>query len=610
MPDIPTGDPNREVAIVFTVKGDSEQKAGGLSKAFEGVHRAADLASARVGQFARSAALGALGAMGLSYGLREVWTYAKDVSLSLEDMQKRVAGSVFAFSTWKAGTSGLAKWNESMRDGTEIIEKLRGPSSQLKISREELAGVYAKAEMIGTRYNMTQAQTIDLTTKLGAAQKVLGVDAEMAAIIIERAAMTGSIMGRSQLGIMLRANVGDMKAFKKASESVRMDKLKKALGDMVPAAEQMGKGMRGAFFDIHHATTELVRDLSAPLFAEQTSSLREWAASLIQVRESGKSIAHEYGEKIAKAFTFIKDASGAVAQHWKLIAGLLVANKLGGMLGGVGRAFAPMGTPGAVGAGGIGGALAGGSVASMTVQAANVTVNSAGVGGALGTTTAEAVKKSTASGFAKFASSLARGASQSLIAAEAVGALAVAAAAFVDEWQTGKLKEQRVSPVQTMNALHAGLTAMKSSGEEQARHIRSVSEAFGLKAGQHVSAKSIETGLRTMNKIDAGNLALRYGFGKSAQFEAGGAMADTVAFGIAKQLNELIDRAVKGYGIDKAAEEKSNKDKATKTGGIKIGTLNITQDFKEADPARVFHRVISEINQVVHAPSGSVAENR
>ena len=61
---------------------------------------------------------------------------------------------------------------------------------------------------------------------------------------------------------------------------------------------------------------------------------------------------------------------------------------------------------------------------------------------------------------------------------------------------------------------------------------------------------------------------------------------------------------MKGYGIDKAAEEKSNKDKAGKLGDIKIGTVNITQDFKEADPDRVFHRVISEINQAVHMPSG------
>jgi hypothetical protein len=606
MADIPTGDPNREVAIVFTVKGDSEQKAGGLSKAFEGVHRASEQASARVGMFARSAALGALAAMGLSYGLREMLGRAKEVNLSLEDMQKRVAGSVFAFAHWKVGTSGLAKWNESMREGSEIVEKLRGPSNQLKISREELAGVYAKAEMIGARYNMTQAQTIDLTTKLGAAQKVLGVDAEMAAMIIERAALSGSIMARSQLGIMLRANVGDMKAFKKASESVRLDKLKKALGDMVPAAEQMGKGMRGALFDIHVAAEGLFRDLSAPLFKEQTSSLREWAANMTQVRESGKSIAHEYGEKIAKAFTFIKDVSGSIAQHWEVIGGLFVANKIGGMLSGMGRAFAPVG---GVRAGGVGGML-GGSVASMTVQAANVTVNSTGIGGALGTTTAAAVNKSTASGFSKFASGLARGASQSLIAAEAVGALAIAAAAFVDEWQTGKLKEQRVSPVQTMNALHAGLTAMKLSGDEQARHLRSVSEAFGLKTGQHVSAKSIETGLRTMDKIDAGNLALRYGFGKTAQFNAGGSMADTVAFGIAKQLNELIDRAVKGYGIDKESEDKSNKEKAKKLGDVKIGTVNITQDFKEADPDRVFHRVISEINQLGHAQAGSSAENR
>jgi hypothetical protein len=596
MADTP-GDPNREVAIAFTVKGDAEQKAHGLAKAFEGVHHAAEEAKMHVAGFGRSAALGALGAMGLSLGLREMWEHAKEVNLSLEHMQKRIAGAVFAFSTWKTGTTGLAKWNESMRDGTEIVGKLEHVSMRLKVGREELAGVYAKAEMIGTRYNMTQAQTIDLTTKLGAAQKVLGVDAEMAAMIIERAAMSGQIMGRNQLGIMLRASVGDMHAFKKASESVRLEKLKKALGDMVPAAEQMGKGMEGALFDIHHAAEELYRDFTAPLFKEQTSALREWATSLTQIREDGKSIAHEYGEKIAKAFTTIKEVSGSIAQYWKLIAGMLIASKIGSVLGGMGRAFSGGGATGAAGG------MLGGAVGGMTIQAQNVTVNSAGIGGALGATTADAVTKTMGSKLGSFARSVANTASKMFMAAEAAGLLAGVIATVVDEWQTKKLQDQKTVPVQSMTALHAGMSAMKSSGDEQVRHLRTLSETYGLKKGEHVSASAIEKGLREMYPVAGQRIAEGFGFKGATALGATTDMATPVAKQIADQLNKLIDMAVKGH--DPAAEEKSNKDKAKRVGDTHIGTVNITQEFKEADPERIFHRVISDINQIGQRPGQS-----
>ena len=252
----------------------------------------------------------------------------------------------------------------------------------------------------------------------------------------------------------------------------------------------------------------------------------------------------------------------------------------------------------------------------MTVQAANVVVNSAGLGGALGATTSAAVTKTTSSGLARFATGLAKGASQAFIAAEAVGALAIAAAAWVDEWQTGKLKQQAVSPVQTMNALHAGITAMKLQGAEQAKHLRSVSEAFGLKAGQHVSAQAIAAGLTTMDRGDAATLAGKYGFkGETAARAGESGFAPSVANQIAKSLNDLIDQAIKQQAGVFKDEEKSNKDKAGRAAPItNIGVVNLTQDFKADDPDRLFHRasrdMVAALNQLGQNPSSSpVARN-
>jgi hypothetical protein len=603
----PTGDPNREVAIVYTVKGDAEQKAQGLARAFEGVHRAADAAKTRVSEVARSMAVGALGAVGLSLGLREVWEHSKDVNLSMESMQKQVAGATFAFATWKKGTTGLEKWRESMRDGVEITEKLEKVSQRHKVSREELSSIYASQTQMSERYRQSQGQQIDFTEKLAAAHNVLGISAEGAGQIIARAALTGSIPVRTELGRALAGGVGNLKAFRRESEEVRFEKLKKAMGDLVPASMEMGKGMKGALFDIHEAGTEIFRDLTKPMFTEQTKSLREWAANLTKVREDGKSIAHEYGETIAKAFVTIKDVSGAIAEHWKVIGGFLIAGKLGKVAGGMMNAFKGPAAAGAAGA------LGGGSVASMTVQAANVVVNSASLGGAIGATTSAAVTKSTSGGLARFATGVAGCASKMFIAAEAAGALAVAAAAWVDEWQAGKLKQQQVAPVQTMNALHAGVTAMKTQGEEQARHLKSVSEAFGLKAGQHVSAQSIAAGLTNMPASEAAALAGRYGLrGETAARAGESSYAPQVANQIAQKLNDLIDIAVKQQAGAFKEEEKSNKAKAARAAPItNIGVVNLTQDFKADDPERIFHRasreMVRELNMLGDHPTSSPA---
>ena len=599
-----TADPNREVAIVYTVKGDAEQKAQGLARAFEGVHRAADAAKVRVSEVARSMAVGALGAVGLSLGLREIWEHSKDVNLSMESMQKQVAGATFAFATWKKGTTGLEKWRESMRDGVEITEKLEKVSQRHKVSREELSSIYASQTQMSERYRQSQGQQIDFTEKLAAAQNVLGISAEGAGQIIARAAMTGSIPVRTELGRALAGSIGNLKAFRRESEEVRFEKLKKAMGDLVPASMEMGKGMKGALFDIHEAGTEIFRDLTKPMFTEQTKSLREWAANLTKVREDGKSIAHEYGETIAKAFVTIKDVSGAIAEHWKVIGGFLIAGKLGKVAGGMMNAFKGPAAAGAAGA------LGGGAVGNMSIQAANVVVNSAGLGGALGTTTTAAVTKATSGGLAKFATGLASVASKSFIAAEAIGGLAIAAATWVDEWQTGRLNEQRVAPVQTMTALSAGATALKTAGEEQAKHMRTVAETYGLQSGQHVSAGAIQKGIETLDLGTAAKYAAQYGYTGVISENAKDSFPKEMASVIADSLNKMIDLAAKQAGGK--SEEASNRAKASGAAPItNIGVVNLTQDFKADDPERIFQRasreMVRELNMLGDHPTSSPA---
>lgn len=618
MADSPTGDPNREVAIAFTVKGDAEQKAAGLSRAFEGVHRAADAAKTRVGEFARSAAIGAVGAIGLSMGLREMWERSKEVNLSMEAMQKRIAGATFAFATWKKGTSGLDKWRESMRDGVEITEKLENVSRRHKVSREELAGIYSSQTRMSERYRQSQAQQIDLTEKLAATQNVLGISAEGAGMMIGRAAMTGAIPLRTELGRALAGNIGNLKAFRRLSEEVRFEKLKKALGDLVPASQEMGKGMKGALFDLREFGEETLRDLTRPMFGEQTKSLRDWAANLTRIRDDGKSIVTVYGEKLAKAFVTIKDVSGHIADHWKLIAGIVVAGKMASGLRGM-AGFMRGGAGEAVGAAG-----AAGMTGVMNVQAGTVNVGG-GPAAALGATTATRIAQGMKPGLNGAITGLLSFASKLSTAAAAGAALYIGAKEFAD-WMERKKSEQ-VATSQMLDPKTVGsmtgkaleqylqMAGLGKAGENKT----SVAEAFRAMSTKDREAWASRLGLKATGSMGGSSMA--GGFGTlAANTVSAEALAKAFGESVANALMRADPMFGKGLGVlrpgfnmmEHLDTDKSNKEKAARAAPItNIGVVNLTQDFKADDPERVFHRaardMVAALNQLSQHPDSSPA---
>ena len=615
-----TGDANREVAIAYTVKGDAEQKAAGLARAFEGVHRAADAAKTRVNEVGRSFVVGALGAAGLTLGLREMWEHSKEVNLSMEAMQKRIAGATFAFSTWTKGTTGLEKWTESMKDGVEITEKLEGVSRRHKVSREELAGIYAGQAQMNERYRQSQAQQIDLTEKLAATQNVLGISAESAGQIIARAALTGSIPVRTELGRALAGSIGNLKTFRHLSEEVRFEKLKKAMGDLVPASQEMGKGMKGALFDIHEAGTEILRDLTKPMFGEQTKALRDWAANLTKIREDGKSISHEYGEKIAKAFTTIKDVSGAIAEHWKLIAGIFVAGKVAGGLRGMAGFFggAGVGTPGA-----------GGMTGVMNVQAGTVNVGG-GPATALGATTATKIAEGMKPGLTASVSGLLGFASKLTTAAAAGAALYLGAKEFADWVEKKKSEEVATSQKLDMNTLgtlsgraleqYLQMGGLGKAGENK----KAVTEAFAAMSTKDREAWSSRLGLKEVIR-DAipgiGGSMANAGYGSIVANTNPEALATAFGESVANALMHASPLFGKGLGVLNESgfnmlagiDEKTHKDMANHKGDhiTNIGVVNLTQDFKADDPERIFHRarreMVRELNQIGNSPDHSIA---
>jgi len=601
----------------FTVQDHATAPAEHMAKAFERVHHAAEATTRKLGEMTHHAAMSGLAMVGLGFGFREVAKFAGDANLELEHAAKKIAGVQFAFSNWKAGTTGQEKWNESMVDASRILAKLEPAESRLKMTRADLAEIYKSQAMMSERYRQSEAQQLDLTEKLGATQKVLGINAEAAGDMIGRAAMTGAIPLRSQLGRYLAASVGDLKKFRHESEALRFEKLKKALGDMLPAAAGMGKGIEGSMFDAKKALNDLTRDLTGPVFQQVTKDVAEWAHKLAEVRENGQSAAAEWGGKLVTAFGYLKDATAFIADHWKTIAGIWVATKLTGGLQGLSTKF------------GAAGAAAGGASATGTMNVSAGVVNvSGGAAAALGGTTAAAIGDKLKPGLASTVGKLAGFAAKAGMVTEALGGLYLglqAAATELDEWHTKSIN--RDAQFGEGSAIRGGL------GANAAEAIQAFREAADkdLQAGSESlatakAAKAAYTKLRGV--YGAGVIGEGGKVNIEAAKDAYGAMdletrkkqlsglgldidkawynTDQVQTAFADRLAQVLATLLgAGANAPGATADSKKKLTAAPVTQINVAHMEITQEFKQADPDRVFHNVPRDIADMLRNPRGS-----
>lgn len=543
--------------LKFSILDDASPKAQAMASALERVSHATEGAKSKVKDFAKSAAVGALGAAGLTLGLRALAEKALEANMEVSHAQKTIAGATFAFSHWEKGTSALERYRYSMEQAEEVVEKLDVSEDKLKVSRAELSQVYAAAEQVAVRQRLSQEDHIDLTEKLAAAQKVLGVSAEMTALQVSRAAMTGAIVGRDKFGMMLKGAIGDMKKFHKMTEPQRFAAIKKAMGDLVPAAQEMGKGWTGAWFDIKETVEQAFRDLTGPVFKEVVQSLRRVAKHVTELREDGKSLMQVYGEKLVNVFHAVESASKWIAKHWKEILAIWGSAKFAGFLkgGGMDKLF--------------GGGAAGASHA------------------------AEGVAGAAAGGLAGVAAK-----THIVIAALMAFKLALEAGAdYILGRQEKALQEKAAGP-RAMTSLTAGAKAMSSAMHEESvektfGHLKSAFEAYGLKPGQRLDRETLAAELRAMEPALAAKQIGMYGIkGITAKSVQAPGVIEESAGRIATVLNNFASQLLQAY------PDLGKKKPPITAAPISHfhGDIKITQEFKEADPDRVFHRVVRDIN--------------
>jgi hypothetical protein len=629
--------------LAFTAKDEASATADKIGQSFERVHHAAEGARQKIGEFARNAATGALASVGLGFGLHSVYEKAKEANLEMDRVRKSVAGAQFTFQGWRPGLSQLDQMNHSIEQAADNTEKLEAMELKLHAPLEELGQTYNAVAAVGFgRLHMSQQGVLELTEKITAASKIYGIGATEAIETVNRALVTGTVRGISPFQIALREAL-DLehhkggKRGKKLTTDEMFERMDKKLAGMVPVAQKFGDNMAGSMFEAEALVGKMLEDLGGPLFREQSKSLSEWVQKLRTVKEDGKSLVAIYGEKIAGAFQTIKQATAFIVDHWKLLLGLYATSKFASFASGFAGKSSAVGKADVV-AGAIGEAGAG-ATGTMAVTAGVVNVNSTAVGKTMGAEMNKIMRPSLSETVGKFAGV----ASKALMVTEALGGLYIAAdglASWIDHQQTqGLQKQQNAAALVTathnfersLKAMKEGETtsklaiagrmnakdlatkndanliawdALEKSRVSATASMKSAFEALGMKQGQKVSVEGISGLLgglpstlaaETVNKLAAVMPQMIH------KTTAGG-IEQTPAESAREIANAMNDYAARLFGAAEKESPNVNRTVPRGHGDINIQNLTITQDFKEADPDRVFHRVTNEISGLANSP--------
>jgi hypothetical protein len=577
-----------------------------IGSAFHRLHHAAEVTKEKIGETAREMAHGALAAVGLSIGLGRLYEASKQANIEQDRVRKSVAGAQFGFQGWKSGISQIDKMTYSMKQSVDVVEELEAMEVNLRTPLEDLGQTFSQVASLGySKLGMNQKQVVELTEQMTAAAKVYGISGSEAVSTVTRGLMMGKIRGFGPFQMAMKEAL-DLKSGKQKgplNTEEMFKKLERSLKGMVPVARKVGDNFTGSMFEARALVNKMMEELGGPLFREQSKALSEWVQKIRTVKEDGKGLVTIYGEKIASAFNTIKSATTFIFSHWKLLFGMYAASKMSSAFGGWSKG-------GASGHGEGGGF--GTSVGAMNVTASVVNVN-----GAAASAVGNAVSAATQPAVRSLGSRLAGLASKSFLAAEALGGLYIGlqgAAKMLDEWQTKDINNKA--------RWGSGSALAGTEGTKAARHMEGFRDLLNgggfksdwrdgaAKAKEAMTSYQAAYGADVISKIGAVNkqMALQAWQEMGAiaqQKQASGLGLGSNATGqqFVDKLGEMVKMLA---GLLPSSEEFSpNKRKGPKSPDINIGNITITQDFKEADPNRVFHKITNEIAGLASSPGTS-----
>lgn len=474
-----------------------------------------------------------LGAVGLGFGIHQAIGAATEGRQEMEAMTDAVKGVNIAFKNWKEGVTFIEKMQAASEESEQVFERMEKLSYRLSIPTEKLTVLYQKlgGPVFGT-LNKSQEEMNNLITMTAESAKVMGADVQAASVSITKALSLGVVEGEDPLSLHLRTALGNMS---KLTAEQRYRKVVAQLKGMGTTADQLATSMTDVVFRLHKFVGDFVRDISGPALTYVLDRLNDWRESLEGSVGHGKDLVKEIGDKLLKSVKAIEKVGGFILDHWKEIAFVIGGIKFGGLAGSA-----------AAGAGGM--------LSSFTGPLGQV-------GGQL----------------SQFGAKLPM----------AIGALGVFAAAlnvgaeWLDAWQGDNIAAKG-----TAEGLATVLDAGFKGNQET---VQKIAMSMGVMTKQGtVNAAAIERGFSQMSDERLQGYAKTLGLGS-------GASAGLIAAKFAEEIR-------KGY-VAPRVPPPTNEVGNIKTSGLTKkhvtqnfnGGIQIKQDFKEADPGRVFVRFKSDL---------------
>jgi len=317
--------------VVLSAKDNLTPTLDRVGHAFNKLHSGSQKFMASLGGFAKSALFSAAGAAGIGYGFKALANQIVGSQQELEKLQKDVTGVQFGFQGWKDGISTLDRLRIAGEEAREQLEKMGKVESRLAMPAAELAQSYKMlAGPIMGEMGKSGDDVMRMVTKSAEMSKVFGQSAVQMGMVVSRALSLGVVVGRDPLSLHLKSALGNMQKLTKAQ---RFAKIEKELSGYGEAAEKMSNSFSDMMFRIKNFFGDTIRDVAGPTFKYIVARIEEWRVKLTQTTDGGKKIVDVYGDKLLNAFKALEKITATLFDHWKEIAFLIGGLKLGDLAG-------------------------------------------------------------------------------------------------------------------------------------------------------------------------------------------------------------------------------------------------------------------------------------
>lgn len=311
-----------DVNITININGDTHtlraarEDVNALGRSLSNTDTIANALRGSFGKIAASVA--SIGA--LAVGIKELAASGIEANRSFENLKIQLTGLIAANSSnvsmMGKTLDAHTKWNMSMKESEGILKKLNETNAKTKFTLEEITGAfnmfYATSAGQGSREKAVQAMD-----SIALAAQAVGKNLGDLTPMMDSLA-TGTVIAASEMGSFMKIVGLTNEELKKASSEGKVyDHIIEKLAKYKELSAEAAKGYEVALGSLKNELTELIRELTKPMFDTLTAGI----AAFSNFIKENKATIIEWAGYITET-----------VKHLGLLAGAFVAVKGAGIL--------------------------------------------------------------------------------------------------------------------------------------------------------------------------------------------------------------------------------------------------------------------------------------